>query len=71
MNVIEFNKEEQGRVKALLEKALAEEFESIILFGVKDNVYRVMGSGNKDRLKMIGFLEAAKMETWDLNNYHD
>ena len=71
MNVIEFNKEEQGRVKDTLEKAIAEEFESVILIGVKDNSYRIMGSGNKDRLKMIGFLEAAKMETWDPNNYYD
>lgn len=69
MNVIEFNKEEQGRVKGTLEKALAENFESVILIGIKDGNYRVMGSGSNDRLKVIGFLEAAKMETWDVNNY--
>jgi len=69
MNVIEFNKEEQSRVKGVLEKALAENFESVILIGIKDGHYRVMGSGNNDRLKVIGFLEVAKMETWDVNNY--
>jgi hypothetical protein len=69
MNVIEFNKEEQSRVKSTLEKAINEEFESVILIGIKDGHYRVMGSGNKDRLKMIGFLEAAKMETWSANDY--
>ena len=69
MNVIEFNKEEQARVKSILEKALAENFESVILIGIKDNNYRIMGSGNNDRLKVIGFLEAAKMETWETVNH--
>lgn len=69
MNVIEFNKEEQARVKSILEKALAENFESVILIGIKNNDYRIMGSGNNDRLKVIGFLEAAKMETWGVVNH--
>ena len=68
MKVVELYKEEQSRVKGVLEKALAEDFDSVILFGIKDGHYRVMGSGNDDRLKVIGFLEAAKMETWSTND---
>ncbi len=57
-------KEEKNVVKELLEKAIAEEFESIMLFGIKDGQYRAMGTSMHDRMKVIGFLEAAKVEAW-------
>ena len=57
-------KEEKNAVKKMLEKAIAEDFESIMLFGIKDGQYRVMGTSMHDRLRVIGFLEAAKTEVW-------
>ena len=57
-------KDEKNAVKEMLEKAIAEDFESIMLFGIKDGQYRVMGTSMHDRLRVIGFLEAAKTEAW-------
>jgi hypothetical protein len=57
-------KDEKKAVKEVLEKAIAENFESIMLFGIKDGRYRIMSTSVRDRLKMIGFLEAAKSEVW-------
>lgn len=63
MKVVHIN-EEKKEVKGKLEEAIAEDFDSVILFGIKDGVYRVMGTGNMDRVRVIGFLEAAKIEMW-------
>lgn len=57
-------KDEKNAVKEMLEKAITEDFESIMLFGIKDGQYRVMGTSMHDRLRVIGFLEAAKAEAW-------
>jgi hypothetical protein len=57
-------KDEKKAVKEVLEKAVAEEFESIMLFGIKEGRYRIMSTSMKDRLRVIGFLEAAKSEVW-------
>ena len=57
-------RDEKKAVRDVLEKAIAEEFESIILFGIKEGRYRIMSTSMHDRLKMIGFLEAAKTEVW-------
>ena len=57
-------KDEKNAVKEMLEKVIAEDFESIMLFGIKDGQYRVMGTSMHDRLRVIGFLEAAKAEVW-------
>ena len=57
-------KDEKNAVKEMLEKVIAEDFESIMLFGIKDGQYRVMGTSMHDRLRVIGFLEAAKTEVW-------
>ena len=57
-------KDEKKAVKDVLEKAIAENFESIMLFGIKDGRYRIMSTSMNDRLKTIGFLEAAKTEVW-------
>ena len=57
-------KDEKNAVKEMLEKVIAEDFESIMLFGIKDGQYRVMGTSMHDRLRVIGFLEAAKTEAW-------
>jgi hypothetical protein len=57
-------KDEKKAVKDVLEKAIAEEFESIMLFGIKDGRYRIMSTSMNDRLRVIGFLEAAKAEVW-------
>ena len=63
-------KDEKNVVKEMLEKAIAENFESIMLFGIKEGRYRIMSTSMYDRLKMIGFLEAAKVEVWqgDIND---
>ena len=63
-------KDEKNAVKEMLEKAIAENFESIMLFGIKEGRYRIMSTSMYDRLKMIGFLEAAKVEVWqgDIND---
>lgn len=57
-------KDEKKAVKDVLEKAIAENFESIMLFGIKDGRYRIMSTSMSDRLRVIGFLEAAKSEVW-------
>ena len=57
-------KDEKKAVKDVLEKAIAENFESIMLFGIKDGRYRIMSTSMSDRLRVIGFLEAAKTEVW-------
>ena len=57
-------KDEKKAVKDVLEKAIAENFESIMLFGIKDGRYRIMSTSMNDRLRVIGFLEAAKTEVW-------
>jgi hypothetical protein len=56
--------EEKTEVKKILEKAIKENLESVMLFGIKEGRYRVMGTGMHDRLRVIGFLEAAKVEIW-------
>ena len=57
-------KDEKKAVKDVLEKAIAEEFEFVMLFGLKNGQYRIMSTSMNDRLKTIGFLEAAKVEVW-------
>ena len=57
-------KDEKKAVREVLEKAIAENFESIMLFGIKEGRYRIMSTRMNDRLRMIGFLEAAKSEVW-------
>ena len=57
-------KNEKKAVREVLEKAIAENFESIMLFGIKDGRYRIMSTSMNDRLRVIGFLEAAKTEVW-------
>ena len=57
-------KDEKKAVREVLEKAIAENFESIMLFGIKDGRYRIMSTRMNDRLRLIGFLEAAKSEVW-------
>ena len=63
-------KDEKKAVKEVLEKAIVAEFEFVMLFGIKDGEYRVMSTSMNDRLKVIGFLEAAKVEVWqgDIND---
>ena len=63
-------KDEKKAVKEVLEKAIVAEFEFVMLFGIKDGEYRVMSTSMNDRLKTIGFLEAAKVEVWqgDIND---
>ena len=57
-------KDEKKAVKEVLEKAIAQNFEFVMLFGIKDGQYRIMSTSMNDRLKVIGFLEAAKTEVW-------
>ena len=57
-------KDEKKAVREVLEKAIAQNFEFVILFGIKDGQYRIMSTSMNDRLKTIGFLEAAKVEVW-------
>ena len=57
-------KDEKKAVKEVLEKAIVAEFEFVMLFGIKDGQYRVMSTSMNDRLRVIGFLEAAKTEVW-------
>ena len=57
-------KDEKKAVKEVLEKAIVAEFEFVMLFGIKDGEYRVMSTSMNDRLRVIGFLEAAKVEVW-------
>jgi len=57
-------KDEKKAVREVLEKAIVAEFEFVMLFGIKDGEYRVMSTSMNDRLKVIGFLEAAKVEVW-------
>ena len=63
-------KDKKKAVKEVLEKAIAQEFEFVMLFGMKDGQYRIMSTSMNDRLKTIGFLEAAKVEVWqgDIND---
>ena len=63
-------KDEKKAVREELEKAIVAEFEFVMLFGIKDGEYRVMSTSMNDRLKTIGFLEAAKVEVWqgDIND---
>ena len=63
-------KDEKKAVKEVLEKAIAQNFEFVMLFGMKDGQYRIMSTSMNDRLKTIGFLEAAKVEVWqgDIND---
>ena len=63
-------KDEKKAVREVLEKAIAQNFEFVMLFGIKDRQYRVMSTSMNDRLKTIGFLEAAKVEVWqgDIND---
>jgi hypothetical protein len=56
--------DEKTEVKKVLEKAIKENLESVMLFGIKEGRYRVMGTSMHDRLRVIGFLEAAKVEVW-------
>ena len=57
-------KDEKKAVKEVLEKAIAADFEFVMLFGIKNGQYRIMSTSMSDRLKTIGFLEAAKVEVW-------
>ena len=57
-------KDEKKAVKEVLEKAIAQNFEFVMLFGLKNGEYRIMSTSMNDRLKTIGFLEAAKVEVW-------
>ena len=57
-------KDEKRAVKEVLEKAIAQNIEFVMLFGIKDKQYRVMSTSMNDRLRVIGFLEAAKVEVW-------
>ena len=57
-------KDEKKAVKDVLEKAISQNFEFVMLFGIKNGEYRVMSTSMNDRLRVIGFLEAAKSEVW-------
>lgn len=47
-----------------LNRALEEEFTSVIIFGFKDDKVKTITSKSRDTLRVLGALEAAKRELW-------
>ena len=56
---------EPTSASATLRDALAMEFDSVIVFGIKDGTIVIQASQIEDNLRMIGALEAAKQQVWN------
>ena len=50
--------------KELLEWAITEEYQSVIIFGFKDEKIHSRSSKNNGTLELLGALEAAKIDMW-------
>ncbi len=55
----------------VLQGALKADFEDVIVFGFKDGVIYTKVSRGNDCLKIIGALEVAKREFWEMPNEHE
>lgn len=60
-----FSKEDLHRdCAAVLDAALADNYDSVIVFGFKDHQVRTRTSKSVNALELVGALEAAKREIW-------
>ncbi len=50
----------------ILQEAIEENFDSVIIFGLKDNTISVKSSACLNKLVYMGALEAAKQQIWSL-----
>lgn len=48
-----------------LRDAIASGFDSVIVFGFKDEQIFIQASEVEDKLRLIGALDAAKMQIWE------
>jgi len=51
--------------KGVLKDALAENYASVIVFGMKDGIIAHHNSANISKLELIGALEVAKSTVWE------
>ncbi len=51
--------------RKVLEDAIAEDFETVIIFGFKDGMVTTTASRRKNSLEILGALEAAKCSIWE------
>ena len=56
---------EPTSASATLRDAISMEFDSVIVFGIKDGRIFIHTSHIEDNLRMIGALEAAKQQVWN------
>lgn len=53
------------QVREILNEALAENFETVIVVGLKNGSVQFKRSKVKDTILLLGAIEAAKMQLWE------
>jgi hypothetical protein len=61
---IEPAKLDRNKVGEVLDDAKSRGYEAVIVFGFKDKMITVMPSGARNKLELLGALEAAKQHMW-------
>ena len=64
MTIVSIPQQEAPTATNTLREAIAEGFDSVIVFGFKDGKVMISASDIEDNLRLIGALEAAKQQIW-------
>ena len=65
MSVSVIQSKEPQSTAITLRDAIANDFESVIVFGFKDGKITIQSSDIEDNIRLIGALEAAKQNVWN------
>jgi len=64
VEIVRIDRDYLADARALLEEAARMEFENVIVLGFKDGKMHIQASAHPDTLRLMGALEAAKLEMW-------
>ena len=64
MSISVIQSKEPQSTAITLRNAIANDFESVIVFGFKDGKIIIQSSDIEDNIRIIGALEAAKQNVW-------
>lgn len=65
MKLVDAVKLDRNEVDKVIGDAKERDFESVIIFGLKDGIISIICSGVRDKIKILGALEAAKQHLWN------
>lgn len=68
LKIVNRDEDAKESVRKVLEAALEEHFDSVVVLGFKSDKWRVDASRQIDIVKKLGAIEAMKLELWNSTN---